>query len=410
MSLDTDAQRTELPQDDLSGLPREAAEHEPAAILVVDDEPHARLLLTELLEAEGFRVVSVARGEEAFAWLGEIDLVLLDAMLPGRDGWSICRELKDDHDPLLPVIMVTARTSPEDVVRTFAAGADDYVAKPFHAAELMARIGSRLKVHRAERELQSMNRRLADLADQNYRLYQQAAADAEERTLLLREIDHRVRNNLSVIMGLISMERSRKPPRSAQEALASLENRLRSFLVVHESLRRRSYRTVPVREVVERMAQRLRNIMAADGRVQLELSGQIPELSERQGFALGLALNELITNALQHAFPGGRPGTISISMADLGDEIWIEVADDGVGIPETEGPEVLGSGRSIVDAVVRGDLAGQALYRSSERGTRVALTFPRADTTMTRMPHPVGEDEASTDSTGVSGWSALVIP
>ena len=94
-------------------------EQRPSTILVVDDEPLARQMFTDLLEAQGFRVISVARGEEAFSFLGEVELVLLDAMLPGRDGWDICREIKERHDPLLPIIMVTARTAPEDVVRTF---------------------------------------------------------------------------------------------------------------------------------------------------------------------------------------------------------------------------------------------------------------------------------------------------
>lgn len=123
----------------------EGTDDEPATILVVDDEPYARQLLTDLLEAQGFRVVSVARGEETFSWIGVVDLVLLDAMLPGRDGWSICRELKERYDPLLPVIMVTARTAPEDVVRTFEAGADDYVAKPAEPMVLLARVRALLR-------------------------------------------------------------------------------------------------------------------------------------------------------------------------------------------------------------------------------------------------------------------------
>src|SRR5512134_981698 len=119
-----------------AGARPEAVKPVPAAsILVVDDEPLARQMFVDLLEAHNYRVVALARGEEAFSFLPEVELVLLDAMLPGRDGWSICKEIKE-HDPLLPVIMVTARTAPEDVVRTFAAGADDYVAKPFHIAEL----------------------------------------------------------------------------------------------------------------------------------------------------------------------------------------------------------------------------------------------------------------------------------
>ena len=178
--------------------------HAKASILVVDDEPMARQMFTDLLEAHGFRVVTVARGEEAFSFLPEVELVVLDAMLPGRDGWSICREIKDNYDPLLPIIMVTARTAPEDVVRTFNAGADDYVSKPFHVAELTARIDSRLRVHRAELTIKKTNEQLRQLADQNYKLYDQARRDAEERALLLRELDHRVRNNMAVITGLVS--------------------------------------------------------------------------------------------------------------------------------------------------------------------------------------------------------------
>ncbi|HEX7117493.1 MAG TPA: response regulator [Longimicrobiales bacterium] len=378
MKLESETER-DL-EDRPSSVPATSAgtDEEPATILVVDDEPYARQLLTDLLEAQGFRVVSVARGEEASSWVGVVDLVLLDAMLPGRDGWAVCKELKERYDPLLPVIMVTARTTPEDVVRTFEAGADDYVAKPFHAAELTARIESRLRVHRAERALQQMNRRLAELANQNYQLYEKARADADERALLLRELDHRVRNNLSVIMGLVSMERNRRPARPAAEALASLENRLRSFLTVHEALRRQNYRSVPVREIAERLAQRLRNSMAVDGRVRLEFEGDAPALNERQGFALALAMNELITNALEHAFPDGRTGWVRITVGDAGGEVVVEIADDGVGMAASESGEVVGSGRSIVDALVRGDLGGRVERIPSERGTHLRLRFPRA--------------------------------
>ena len=283
-------------------------------ILVVDDEPLARQMFTDLLEAQGFNVISVARGEEAFGFLQEVELVLLDAMLPGRDGWAICREIKQQHNATLPIIMVTARTAPDDVVRTFAAGADDYVAKPFHVAELTARIESRLRVHRAEVALKRANQQLRDLADQNYELYEKARADAEERALLLKELDHRVRNNLSVIMGLLSMERNRRPARPAAEALSTLEQRLRSFLLVHEALRRQNYRGVPAREIAEKLAQRLRNAWDPERRVDVQLEGDAGSLNERSGFALALALNELITNAFRHGFPEGRHGTLVIRL------------------------------------------------------------------------------------------------
>lgn len=350
---------------------------EPATILVVDDEPSARQLLTELLEAHGFRVVAVARGEAVFSWLSVVDLVVLDAMLPGRDGWSICREIRERHDPLLPIIMVTARTSPEDIIRTFEVGADDYVAKPFQAAEFIARIESRLRVHNAERALQQMNRRLADLANQNFQLYEKARKDADERALLLRELDHRVRNNLSIIMGLVSMERNRQPPRPADEMLASLEGRLRSFLIAYEALRRQSYRAVAAREIVERLTQRIASSRGMNGRIQVEVCGDSPTLTERQGYSVALALNELVTNALEHAFPEERSGTVRVRVEEDDGWIRIEIADDGVGMPETLCEAVLGSGRSIVDALIRHDLGGWVEYRTTGRGTRVLLSFPR---------------------------------
>jgi two-component sensor histidine kinase len=347
----------------------------PAAILVVDDEPLARQMFVDLLEAHRYHVVALARGEEAFSFLPEVELVLLDAMLPGRDGWSICREIKE-HDPLLPVIMVTARTAPEDVVRTFAAGADDYVAKPFHIAELTARIESRLRVRRAEVAIKRANQQLRELADQNYQLYERARHDAEERALLLRELDHRVRNNLSVILGLLSMERNRKPPRPAPEALASLESRLRSFLLVHEALRRHNYQGVAVREIAEKLAQRLRNAWDPDRRIDLEMEGETITLDERQGFALALALNELLTNAFRHAFPDGRSGHIRIRFASTDAEFTLAVSDDGIGNAAQAAAAIAGSGRSIVHALVRDELSGTVHFNTTQDGTDVVLSFP----------------------------------
>lgn len=370
-------ERESVPPRTASTAQAVAAPAGPPRILVVDDEPLARQMFTDLLEAQGFRVTSVARGEEAFAFLREVDLVLLDAMLPGRDGWAICREIKDRFDPLLPVIMVTARTAPDDVVRTFAAGADDYVAKPFHVAELTARIESRLRVHRAEQAIKQANEQLRDLADLNYQLYDQARRDAEERSLLLRELDHRVRNNLSVILGLVGMERNRRPPRPSVEALASLEGRLRSFLLVHEALRRQNYRGVPVREIAEKLAQRLRNAWDLERRITVLIDGVSITLDERQGFALALALNELLTNAFRHAFPDSREGSVRISFSLVGETFRVEVADDGVGTRASAADSgLVGSGRSIVQALILDELGGKVTFHPADEGTTVVVQFP----------------------------------
>ena len=112
-------------------------------ILVVEDELDLALLLAYNLEAEGYVVESVERGDEAELRLAENppDLVILDWMLPGVSGLEICRRLRArENTCTLPVIMVTARGEEAERVRGLSVGADDYVVKPFSVPELMARV------------------------------------------------------------------------------------------------------------------------------------------------------------------------------------------------------------------------------------------------------------------------------
>jgi DNA-binding response OmpR family regulator len=112
----------------------------PHSVLVVEDDVRIRRIVAMSLRAESFVVVEAGTGEEGLAALRErdVDVVLLDLMLPGMDGIEVCRQLRRTSDT--PVIMVTARTDSHDVIAGLEAGADDYVTKPFVARELSARI------------------------------------------------------------------------------------------------------------------------------------------------------------------------------------------------------------------------------------------------------------------------------
>jgi DNA-binding response OmpR family regulator len=123
-------------------------------VLIVEDEADLALLISYSLEAEGYVVESVARGDEAELRLAENapDLVILDWMLPGLSGIEICRRLRArEATRTLPVIMVTARREEADRVRGLAIGADDYVVKPFSVPELVARVRALLRRSRPER-------------------------------------------------------------------------------------------------------------------------------------------------------------------------------------------------------------------------------------------------------------------
>ena len=114
---------------------------EQPCVLLVEDESAQREVLTYNLEAEGFRVVSAATGDEAMLLVAEEvpDLIVLDWMLPNLSGIEICRRVKADPDTRhIAIIMLSARSDESDRVRGLETGADDYVVKPYSVVELMA--------------------------------------------------------------------------------------------------------------------------------------------------------------------------------------------------------------------------------------------------------------------------------
>jgi DNA-binding response OmpR family regulator len=115
-------------------------------VLIVDDEPNMRMLLTDNLEFEGYRVTAVSSAEEALMLLPMTDcsLLILDVMLEGLSGFELCRKLRA-NGVTAPVIMLTARSEEADRIVGLELGADDYIAKPFSVPELLARIRSQLR-------------------------------------------------------------------------------------------------------------------------------------------------------------------------------------------------------------------------------------------------------------------------
>lgn len=123
-------------------------------ILLVEDDGDISMVEEAYLQAAGFETEIVADGDKVSDLLEQekFDLILLDVMLPGKDGYEICREIRDRVD--IPILMVTARTESVDKIRGFGLGADDYIAKPFDPAELVARVNANLRQY--DRMLQKL--------------------------------------------------------------------------------------------------------------------------------------------------------------------------------------------------------------------------------------------------------------
>ena len=138
--------------------------NDPARILVVDDLPQNIKLLTAILAPRGYAVIGANSGEDALAAIAKErpDLVLLDVVMPGIDGYETCRRMRADPSTrLLPVIMVTA-SGDEEKVQAIEVDADDFVQKPINQPELLARVRSLLRIKQYQDELAELNRTLEE--------------------------------------------------------------------------------------------------------------------------------------------------------------------------------------------------------------------------------------------------------
>ncbi|ALA42027.1 Heme response regulator HssR [Paenibacillus polymyxa] len=117
-------------------------------VLVVDDDPHIRELVGHFLRMEGLEVVEAVDGLDAMRIFDQnkVDLLVLDIMMPGMDGWELCRKLREQTD--LPLLMLTAKGETSQIVKGFALGTDDYLVKPFDPMVLVARVKALLKRYR----------------------------------------------------------------------------------------------------------------------------------------------------------------------------------------------------------------------------------------------------------------------
>ncbi|MEX0988662.1 MAG: response regulator [Bacteroidales bacterium] len=134
----------------------EPSNEKKAKILIVDDIHKNLQVLGSILQSEGYAVEFAVEGKSAIAWIEkvEFDLVLLDVMMPGTNGYEVCRKVKlNGKNELLPVIFLTAKVDPQSIIEGFKAGAADYITKPFIKNELLARVKTHLEIKKSRDKL-----------------------------------------------------------------------------------------------------------------------------------------------------------------------------------------------------------------------------------------------------------------
>jgi two-component sensor histidine kinase len=207
----------------------------------------------------------------------------------------------------------------------------------------------------------------------------------------IREIHHRVKNNLQTISSLLRLQGRRLDSAEARTAIEESVRRIRSIALVHEILSREAGDDVPFVDVVKPVVAMVADSMISpDHPIRFDVQGDGGILPAGVATPLAVVLNELLQNAVDHAYPPeldlteDEPGRVTVTIDRTDDALTLEVADDGVGLPEGfDLDDATGLGLSIVRTLVTSDLAGEITIRSGDGeggrpGTRVALRVPVA--------------------------------
>jgi len=197
-----------------------------------------------------------------------------------------------------------------------------------------------------------------------------------EKEVLLKEVHHRVKNNLQVISSILNLQSDHVggDPRII-ELLRDSQARIRSMSFIHESLyQRKDFNSVDLGAYIDGLARNLMMSYSLSGKVALDSEVEAVELGLDQAIPCGLMLNELISNALKHAFKSGRAGTIELRVSRVGQEVRIVVADNGEGLPNGFDMERDANlGLQLVSTLI-GQLDGR-IEREGTTGTRFAISF-----------------------------------
>jgi two-component sensor histidine kinase len=199
---------------------------------------------------------------------------------------------------------------------------------------------------------------------------------------MIQEIHHRVKNNLQTIASLLRIQARRAQSPEVDEILRETINRILSIAVVHESLSHDESGIIDVKEVCQRIvAEVTQGILDPEKQLRFAVRGSDLPLPAQQATSCALIVNELLQNAVKHAFRGRLEGEVVLHLSQLDEELRIEIVDDGRGVEPGFDSRREGSlGLQIVRTLVREDLKGSFdIKNNPDGGVRASIAFPRAD-------------------------------
>jgi two-component sensor histidine kinase len=204
--------------------------------------------------------------------------------------------------------------------------------------------------------------------------------ELEVKTAMIREIHHRVKNNMQTIASLLRLQSRRAESDEVRRALQEGINRILSVAVIHEFLAHQQARVINIRDVSQRIINQVREgVLDQERGIRLDLRGPNIYLPTQPATVCALVINELLQNALEHGYERQEGGTVTVHLQDDGEQVTIAVEDDGVGLPdEFDLAQTSSLGLQIVKTLAEGDLKGGFELHGRDKGVSAVVSFPKS--------------------------------
>ncbi|MBN2406158.1 MAG: response regulator [Elusimicrobia bacterium] len=306
-------------------------------VLIVDDTEKNIKLLEAFLAPEGYNILRAVTGEECLEVLkkNRVDMILLDVLLPGKSGFEVCREIKNNPKiRYLPVVMVTSLQEKEDRIKGIEAGADDFLSKPIDQNEVKARVKSLLRV-----------KTLHDRLEKSYLDIKKLEQLKEDLSRMLVHDMHNILTSISINLELIAENKSIAPEiaedlmfaHAASDELIQMASNLLDIGKMEEDKLHLNREKLDIVELISRCVEALKYHMKVENKEIIKDIESGSLFLEADRSILGRVVTNLLTNSLKYSMAGGNV-TIRAGHPVSGgraDDLHVEIsiADQGAGIP-----------------------------------------------------------------------------
>ena len=325
-------------------------------VLAIDDET-ASLKFIESALSKDYTILKAENGKQGLEKISLKlpDIILLDLNMPEMGGIEFLEKAQSTlKNHFIPVIMITGYPNEEQQIKAFSLGCYDFIGKPISLLELKLKVEKFLHIKR------------------------QVEKQIREKEVLLREIHHRVKNNMQIISSLLRLQSRYTKDKQILDIFKASQNRIESMAFIHEKLyQSKDLTRVDFTDYVNTLT---RNLFTTYGvstaRIKLNIDIKNVSLPLDKAIPCGLIINELVSNSLKHAFPPDKEGEIKIALHLSNGNKWqLIVSDNGVGIPEDiDFRNTKSLGLHLVTILAEDQLRGEINLNRTE-GTEFKIRF-----------------------------------